>query len=577
MTVTRRSFVTGVGALAGAGTLGLYSPDSARTLDRALTVTAARAVRTTGTTLEQAAAPSGTGTYRRLVAGPGFPLVVRGDIVAGKSGRDDRRTGVASIAQVTDVHVLDAQSPMRVEFLHDITGSAFRPHEALGTQGGAALVRRINSLAGGPYTGRGFDCVVSTGDNTDNHEHVELSWFLALMSGGTITPNTGGPAWEGVQSGTDPNYYLPEREIVDRYKKVGFPTLPGFFERATAAHTSPGLTTPWYSVFGNHDDSIQGTLPSSWKVLADIYTGSKKFTGFSSSSDQDAMRRAFASNTAAFSGSLSRPMLTHTVTPDAKRRPFTPKEYMAAHLSAAVTGPGPVGHGFTSESVSTGRGYYTFRIAPGVTGIALDSTNRAGYTGGSLDDTQYRWLEKTLRGGSSRYYDGLGRVVKQRATDELFVLFSHHTSGTMNNLLLDPGNPVLRHAGWDVVGLLQRFPNVLAWVNGHTHTNAITPRKHRVSERSFWEINTASHIDFPQHARLVEVVDNVDGTLSLFTTLVEADAPYQGSYTSGTQADLAALYRELSFNDIHADLGQLGKDVDRNTELLLVNPLGARV
>lgn len=577
MELSRRSFVTGFGTLAGAAALGLHTPGTARAVDQALALTAARAVNVAGTTLEQAAAPVGSGTYRRLTAGPGYPLVVREDLAAAQAGRDDRRTPVASLVQVTDLHMIDAQSPMRVEFLHDITGSAFRPQEALGTQGGVSLVRRINSLGAGPYTGRAFDCVVSTGDNTDNHEDIELDWFLALMSGGSITPNTGARQWEGVQSGTDPNYYLPEREIADRYKKNGFPTLPGFFDRATATHTSPGLAVPWYSVFGNHDDSVEGTLPSDWKSLAAVYTGDKKFMGFATGTDQDALRRAFATGTSSFGSALSRPRLSATVTPDPRRRPFTPTQYMARHLEASATGAGPVGHGFTQNSIDTGRGYYTFRIAPGVTGIALDSTNRAGFTEGSLDDTQYRWVERTLRAGSSRYYDGLGRLVKQQVSDELFVLFSHHTSDTMGNLLLDPGNPELRHAGWDVVLMLQRYPNVLAWVNGHTHANKLTPRKHRVPERSFWEINTASHIDYPQLARIVEVVDNTDGTLSLFTTLIESEAPYQGSYTSTDPRDLASLYRELSFNDIHADLGQLGAAGDRNTELLLPNPLGTRV
>lgn len=66
---------------------------------------------------------------------------------------------------------------------------------------------------------------------------------------------------------------------------------------------------------------------------------------------------------------------------------------------------------------------------------------------------------------------------------------------------------------------------------------------------------------------------NKDGSLSLFTTLVESAAPYQASYTDGSQAALASVYRELSYNDLHRDLSQLGTGADRNTELLLKNPL----
>lgn len=111
-----------------------------------------------------------------------------------------------------------------------------------------------------------------------------------------------------------------------------------------------------------------------------------------------------------------------------------------------------------------------------------------------------------------------------------YSVFSHHTPDSMNNLLLEPGNPEIRHAGWDVENLLTRFPNVLAWVNGHTHTNTITLKAGAVPERCFWEINTASHVDYPQHARVIEVVDN-------------------------------------------ADESNVGADADHNTELLLVNPL----
>ena len=66
----------------------------------------------------------------------------------------------ASFVQFTDLHLLDAQSPARVEFLHPFIGSAHRPHETLSTHGATALVKRVNGLAGGPYTGRAFDFVL---------------------------------------------------------------------------------------------------------------------------------------------------------------------------------------------------------------------------------------------------------------------------------------------------------------------------------------------------------------------------------------------------------------------------------
>ncbi|WP_431842907.1 TIGR03767 family metallophosphoesterase [Calidifontibacter indicus] len=572
VSINRRTVL--LGGVAGLGSAALVGTDSA--LAQANAKTANRAFATRGTTLEQAAAPRSASGYTRLVAGAGYPLVVREELCAAKPRRDDTRTALASVVQFTDLHMIDAQSPVRFEWLHDVTGSAFRPQEALGTQGAAQLVQRINTLATGPFSGRPFDCVVSTGDNTDNHEGIELEWFLRVMSGGRITPNTGATGrWEGVQTGGDDNYYLVESSAADRYKKAGFPTIPGYFARATATHTSTGLKTKWFSVFGNHDDSIEGALPSGFPVLNSMYTGNVKFNGFASASDNTALRAALATGSTAIRNAAGTQQSSWIVTPDERRAPFTTRQFMAAHLEAQYAGPGPVGHGFTPASVADDIGYYSFPIAPGVTGIAMDSTNRAGFTEGSIGHAQWTWIQATLQAGSSRYIDPLGREVRRTGvSDELFVLFSHHTSGSMSNLLLDPALPFdMRHAGFEVVSMIKRYPNVIAWVNGHTHANKITPQHHSDPTRSFWEINTASHIDFPQHARIIDVCDNKDGSLSLFTTLVESAAPYQASYTDGSQAALASVYRELSYNDLHRDLSQLGTGADRNTELLLKNPL----
>jgi hypothetical protein len=105
-------------------------------------------------------------------------------------------------------------------------------------------------------------------------------------------------------------------------------------------------------------------------------------------------------------------------------------------------------------------------------------------------------------------------------------------------------------------------------VNGHIHRNAITPHS-APGGRSFWEISTASHVDFPQLARVIELVDNKDGTISLFTTLVESAAPQATDFTDLTQTGLAALYRELSFNAPGASTSLGGTSRDRNTELVL--------
>lgn len=569
--VTRRSLLLG-----GVGTLALLGLDSGslgRVTERASATVLSRAISPAGTTLEQAANAAGAAGYRRLVAGPGYPLIVREELAAASARRDDTRIPLASFVQFTDLHIIDAQSPMRFEFMVEANRSAFRPHEALGTHGAAQLVERVNLLRTGPFTGRAFDCVVCTGDNSDNNETIELDWFLRVMNGGEIVADTGLPGvWESVQTTGDALYYNPESSARDRYKQAGFPRLDGYFERVVAPHTSAGLRTPWFSVFGNHDNSIGGTIPDAWMPLQQVYTGTTKFTGFTSPAANAAVASAFQKGRP--NGLGPSPALDRRwqVAADERRAPFDLKDFVAAHL--AGVGPGPVGHGFTAEAADTGDLYYRFTIAPGVTGIALDSTDQAGFTHGSLGDGQLRWLERTLRAGSRRYYDEHGDRIVHEADDQYFILFSHHTTRSMDNPLPDPRHPhEARHLGPEVVALVQRYPNVLAWVNGHTHTNAVTAHPGPTPEQAFWEITTASHIDFPQQARILEVCDNRDGTLSLFGTLIESAAPYLASYDDGSPAALASLYRELAANALPSDAGHEGSASDRNVELLLADPL----
>lgn len=529
-----------------------------------------------GTTLEQVAVPAGASGYRRLTAGEGWPVIVRSELATPKANRESRRRCLSSIVQMTDMHILDAQSPVRVEFVHPLIGSASRPQDALTTQGLVSLVNRINRLRRGPITGRGFDAVVTTGDNTDNHEHVELDWMLTSLNGGALTPNTGDmERYEGTQNSGVGLFWNPEKPAPGVFTDAGFPTIEGFLKAALNPISSPGLDFPWYSVFGNHDDSVQGTAPSGIGPITELYTSNLKLGIPSNPSDADALVAAMRTDPAAVPGLLAGLAdFGWIVTPDARRAPFTPRQFIAAHLEAGATGPGPHGHGFSPEAVETGIGYYSFDISPGVVGISMDSTNRAGFVDGSLGAAQMKWIEETLARGSSRFFGQDGRPVTQQRDDTLFVLFSHHTSDTMATLIPDPEDPLeSRHSGAELIELLKRFPNVVAWVNGHTHDNRIFPHAGPTPEQSFWEINTASHIDFPQQARIIEIADNQDGTLSLLATLIESDAPYTSDYDDLSQHGLASLYRELSFNDVNTVATRAGTPQDQNVELVLASPL----
>ena len=64
----------------------------------------------------------------------------------------------------------------------------------------------------------------------------------------------------------------------------------------------------------------------------------------------------------------------------------------------------------------------------------------------------------------------------------------------------------------------------------------------------FWEITTASHVDWPQQSRIVELADNHDGTLSLIATVLDTAAPAQVPAGLNDPTALASLSRELALN-----------------------------
>ncbi|QKW06483.1 TIGR03767 family metallophosphoesterase [Streptomyces sp. NA04227] len=506
-----------------------------------------------GTTLNTVAAPrTGNAGYRRLGAGPAWQRVVRTELAEPTARRAERRTALASFVQFTDLHIVDVQHPLRYEYLRAQTASAWRPQESLSVAGAISLVERVNALRGAPVTGSPLHFVMTTGDNTDNNAKSELDWFLKTMSGGRITPNTGDPRrYEGVQNSGLKLYWQPDDALHDADKKHGFPHLDGFLAAAVREVNSPGLNLPWYSTVGNHD-ALPGGCYAQDSFFADFAVGDRKLMTLPEAQGAALWKTVKKGHDP--KGDLFRELLTtekrrmRRVTPDPSRAPFTPAEYLTAHLADEHTGPGPHGHGYTSANLAAGTQYYTFRIADDVLGISLDSTDPGGHYEGSLGDAQFAWLERQLKAHRGEHV----------------VVFSHHTSKSMRNLHPDPNRPrEQRHGGDEVLELLKSHRNVIAWVNGHSHKNAIT------AHGTFWEISTASHVDFPQLARVIEIVDNRDGTLSLFTTLIESAAPHETDFADLSQTGLAALYRELAFNAPGARTTLSGDPGDRNTELVL--------
>ena len=572
-------------AMAGAGAAALppaFFPSRA--------YAAGRPVRVQGTTLERTILRASTdlraGGYRLLVTGPAEPHVVRDDLgAAPQSGRETRRKAVTSFLQFTDIHVVDAQSPARVEFLDRYSDSpgeqvpfdaAWRPQEPLNLHIADRVVAGARNVGRGPVTGRPFEFTICTGDNVDNVQLNETRWFVDLMDGNVLTPNSGDPTkWEGVQDAHpdtyDTHYWHPDGtpsgKTDDHARALyGFPTVAGLLDAARAPFEATGVGTPWYAVFGNHDPLLQGNAPAFERVgttdvptgFATIATGGVKVVSMPAGLSPNDVQRGLAEQDPTVLAALSAAP-ARQVTADPNRRPLTKSEFMAEMFKTTGT---PVGHGFAQDNVATAKGWYAFDSGSYLRCVVLDTVNYGGYSEGSLGAEQFAWLEQEL--------------TANEATERLAVIFSHHPAASMNNPVLSAEDTGPRVMGDAVVELLLRFRNVILWVNGHTHRNDVIP--HPGANGGFWEVNTAAHIDFPHQSRIVEIVDNLDGTLSIFGTIVDADAPLSvsaaASYGAPTTVEgLAALGRELGANDWQQrSVNRRGNAEARNVELVVAAP-----
>jgi len=60
---------------------------------------------------------------------------------------------------------------------------------------------------------------------------------------------------------------------------------------------------------------------------------------------------------------------------------------------------------------------------------------------------------------------------------------------------------------------------VVAWLSGHTHVHAVTAATDG-SGAGFWQVTAASHIDWPQQARIAEILAT-ESSLAIAGTVID--------------------------------------------------------
>jgi 3',5'-cyclic AMP phosphodiesterase CpdA len=390
-------------------------------------------------------------------------LLCAGCSAESRSGDARRPRVLATWAQITDAHVVDKESPARLEMLDRLGPpftSAFRPQEALSGQVLAAAVHALDRERP--------DAVVETGDLVDNAQSNELDEALAELRGGRVDPNSGAPGYQGVQtaSNPDPFYYRPD---------VDPPRHPGMLARAEEPFVSPGLRAPWYPVVGNHDLLVQGNLAPTARTEA-VAVGSRKLVSIRQAALETVRRAGLsrASVDAVLAGGL--PGRAVRIAADPRRRELDPAAVLARLRRAS-------GHGGRGPLLD-----YSFDLGARVRGIVLDTVRRGAGAGGVVRSVQLRWLRGELRRARSRWV----------------VVFSHTPLPSCDG-------------GGAMVSLLQADRHVVAAVAGDTHRNSIRRLGRLVL------VTTSSLADWPQQTRMFRLSARPGGGALLETWTVEPD------------------------------------------------------
>lgn len=465
---------------------------------------------------------------------------------------------LVTIFHLSDVQLADVKSPARYEWANSRASDpaflplvpAYRPQEMLVMSALIEVVRTVNRLAASV----GRPVALLTGDGIDNAQTNELTALLRALEGGVVELSSGGPQPECVSAFGDRRYWHPGPGS-DLFKDAyGFPVIEGLIEEAFRPHVSPGLAIDWYIANGNHELLVQGLGVADARAGA-IAVGSSKQLGPAASLPGAPATLGRTNPAALLAGGPSR-----EVPRDPERRFVDRRAIWEALRHAGGT---PPGHGLTDEE----RLYFVTEVAPEVVLVVLDTAVSWGGAAGAIDAVQARWLGEVLDRYSSSRFGPEGTRVATGGEDRLIVVAAHHPSDELDNDIARE-RPDHFDGAWLLRELLAT-PNVVAFLNGHTHRHRI--KVHEAFGHAIVEVTTGALMDWPCEARKVTLARSSDAVL-----VASEIVSFDGAAMPGRdldEASLATWHRLLAANDPLVGSGQTaGSPADRNAIVRLALP-----
>jgi len=386
-------------------------------------------------------------------------------------------------AQLSDSHLNDEESPARAVRGDFLIGPAWRPQEAYAAQTLDATLRMLNDIhTQEKQNGYPIDFALATGDVTDNAHYNELRWFIDVMDGQWIVPDSG-------ELDGELRDILPQDN-----PNLGF----------QAEGLAPDI--PWYVVLGNHDNLAQGNFaicrdaedPTEWfspqfRAVAGIlgfHALDPPTNAFRPTSDQSpAIIRASEEQIDPETLQLLVDQLdSGTIVSDPNRHYSSRSIFIEEHFN---TFSEPVGHGFNETNRASGSTCYSVRPQEDVPIrlIVLDTVAPLSLWGfpmpyGVMTREQFESFLKP-------------EVEAARVAGEFVIIVSHHPSTDF--MAPYPGRTV---GTLEFRNYLASRPNIIMHICGHTHEHRVTKVYGRYP---YLEIETASLIDFPQEVRIFDV------------------------------------------------------------------------